>query len=177
MVSAGEFSKELCGGTHLENTSLIGIFKVTHEGSVASGIRRIEAVTGKYAYELVKQGKEIISGISKLFNLPVEKLLQGIEKKAAQIKELEGRLKSQIIESLKSGVDDLIRGAQDVKGVKFIAKVMKNLDMGMLRKNVDLVREKTENAVIALSSAGEGRSFLVIGVTPDLAQRGLTPRF
>jgi len=173
VVSAGNFSKELCGGTHLKNTSEIGCFRITHEGSVASGIRRIEAVTGDYAYALAREDKKILLDVSKILNVPVENITREIEKKTALIKELESRLKSQVINSLKSGVDGLIQGAAEIKGIKFISAVMNNLDMGMLRKNVDLIKEKTGSAVIAIGSAQEGRAFLVAAATPDLVQRGI----
>ena len=173
VVSVGDFSKELCAGTHLENTAQIGIFKIVHEGSIASGIRRIEAVTGSYAYKLVKEEKGIISDISRMLNVPAQRITEELQKKSALIKELQRQLEAQMLDSLKSSLDNLIASAEEIKGVKVITRVMENLDMGLLRKNVDLIKEKADSAVIALGSQSAGRALLVIAVTNDLAQKGI----
>ncbi|MFH0763347.1 MAG: alanine--tRNA ligase-related protein, partial [Candidatus Omnitrophota bacterium] len=171
VVSIGDFSRELCAGTHLENTALIGLFKIIREGSIASGIRRIEGVTGSYAYKLIKEEAGVISDISSLLGVPAQRIAEELNKKFALLKKLEGQLNSQALDSLKSSTDDIIASAGRIKGVKVITKIIENLDMGLLRKNVDLIKEKVDNAVIALgSSAGGDRALLVIGVTGDLAK-------
>ncbi|MDI6606260.1 MAG: alanine--tRNA ligase [Candidatus Omnitrophota bacterium] len=173
VVSIGDFSRELCAGTHLENTAQIGIFKIIHEGSVASGVRRIEAVTGNYVYKLVKEQQDIILEISTTLNVPAQKITEELKKKTALIKELEKQLNLQMLDSLKSSLDNIIAEAVEIKGTKVVTKVMENTDMGLLRKTVDLIKEKVNNAVIALGSTQAGRVLLVIGVTPDLVQKGI----
>lgn len=169
VVTIGDFSKEFCGGTHLEETGSIGIFKLIHEGAVASGIRRIEAVTGKQAYKIIKEDERIIRDISLCLNLPKKKLLTEIEKKNTYIKELEKQLNTQKLDAVKSSVDEFIKGAELVNNINFITRVFENQDMAMLRKQIDFIKQKTQNSVICLASNTDGKALLVMGVTADLA--------
>ncbi|MFH1888753.1 MAG: alanine--tRNA ligase [Candidatus Omnitrophota bacterium] len=173
MVAVGEFSKELCGGTHLESSGQIGLFKIISEGSIASGIRRIEAVTGDTAYKKVKEEKGLLEEVSVILGVPAEKLPQEIQKRLAQIKELEKKLNAQSLDAVKGSLDGLIRESQDIKNIKVIAKVIDNMDMDLLRKAVDLIKDKAGSAVIALGSVMDKRVLLVMGVTQDLIAKGL----
>ena len=173
LVSIGDFSKELCGGTHLETTGQIGYFKLTKEGSIASGIRRIEAVTGTYAYKIIKEEEGALSDISSALNVPREKIKEEIAKRNSRIKELEKQVNAREMDSLKGSLEQLIREAPVIKGVRVITRLAENTGMDLLRKNADLIKEKTQNSVIALGSKAEGRAFLVVTLTPDLCARGL----
>jgi len=172
VISVGDFSKELCGGTHLDATGQIGIFKITQELSVASGIRRIEAVTGNEAYKIIKEEERIISDISNTLKVPVEKITQEVEKRFSRVKELEKQLSSQRLDSIKLSLDSLIHEASVIKDIKIITKEMENLDLDLLRKNIDLIKAKTDNAIIALGSKVGNRALLVMGVTEDLCKKG-----
>jgi len=173
MVTIGNFSKELCGGTHLDSTGQIGLFKIISEGSVASGIRRIEAVTGEFAYKAAKEEENILLGVASFLNVPVEKIAQELQKKLAQVKELEKRLNQQKIESAKSSLETMLQEARIINDIKVITRVIENADMDLLRKTVDLIKQKTDNAVIALGATNDNRALLVLGLTPDLCQKGL----
>ncbi|MDD4953646.1 MAG: alanine--tRNA ligase [Candidatus Omnitrophica bacterium] len=173
VVSVQDVSKELCGGTHLDSTGQIGLFKITQEGSVASGVRRIEAVTGTFAYRVIKDHDQILSEVQEFLNVPAQMIPQEIEKRSRQLKELEKRLSSQRMDSIKSSLDGLLQQAEVISGVKVITSLIECADMDILRKNVDLIKEKADNAVIALGSKKDGKAFLVMGLTPDLLQRGL----
>ncbi len=173
VVAIADFSKEFCGGTHLDATGQIGLFKITQEGSVASGVRRIEAVTGKHAYNIFKENSSLINDTSFLLNVPKDKIAQEVEKRLVRIKELEKQLSAQKSDSVKASLDDLIKNSAIVKGVKIIGSVIDNADMGLLRNTVDLIKQKSGNTVIALGSNSQGKALLVIGVTPDLIQKGL----
>ncbi|MDO8662832.1 MAG: alanine--tRNA ligase [Candidatus Omnitrophota bacterium] len=173
VISISDISKEFCAGTHLEATGQVGLLKILQEGSVASGIRRIEATTGTFAYKIIKQEKEILSEISGLLSAPLESLSQEIEKKIKQVKELEKVLNSRRLETMKNLTDDLIASGEMIKDTKVIAKTVDNLDIDLLRKNVDLVKAKTSNAIIALASVKEGKVLLVMGVTEDLCNKGI----
>jgi alanyl-tRNA synthetase len=159
MVAVGDFSKELCGGTHLDSTGQIGLFKIAHEGSIASGVRRIEAVTGKVAYKIIKAQEGI-------FN-------QEIEKKNLRVRELEKRLSSQKTANIAVSVDSLIKAAESIKNIRVIAEVVDDLDMDLLRKTVDLIKQKVDNTIIALGSNQDGKALLVIGATQDLSNKGI----
>ncbi|MCX5696539.1 MAG: alanine--tRNA ligase [Candidatus Omnitrophica bacterium] len=173
VVSIGDISRELCGGTHLKYTGQIGLFKIIQESSVASGIRRIEAVTGKSAYWLVREEEAIIEDAARLLNTTKDKVAVEIGKKLSQLKELDKRLNTQKLDSVKSSLDDIIREAAEVNGIKVVAKVIDGLDMGILRTNVDLVKQKISSGVVALGSGVGGKAMLVVGVTQDLTEKGL----
>jgi alanyl-tRNA synthetase len=172
VVSIGDFSQELCGGTHLDSTGQIGIFKIIHEGSVAQGIRRIEAVTGKQAYRIVKEEEGIIADVSSMLNVPQERIAEDLEKRLSRLKELERQLHSQRLDAVKTSLDAVIQNAQIINGIKIITHIMENVDMDLLRKSVDSVKSKTSNAVIALGSKSQERALLVVGVTSDLCEKG-----
>jgi alanyl-tRNA synthetase len=173
VLSIGELSKELCGGTHLDSTGQIGLFKILQEGSVASGVRRIEATTGAFAYKKIKEEEAMIDEVSSLLDVPEDKVAQELEKRARRLKELEKALSAKMMDNIKDSLENLIKGAEEIKGMKVITKTFDNMDMDLLRKNVDLIKEKTANAIIVLGSNNQGRALLVLGVTQDLCQKGL----
>ncbi|MCM8800659.1 MAG: alanine--tRNA ligase [Candidatus Omnitrophica bacterium] len=173
VVSISDFSKELCGGTHLKFTGQIGLFKIIHEGSIASGIRRIEAVTGKIAFKKIKEEEDLVNRIASLLNTSKERIIPELQRNLIQIKELEKRLNLQVMEMLKASLDKLIREAPVLNGIKIITYTLKEIDIDLLRKTLDLIKEKTNNAVIALASLFEDKISLVMGLTSDLCQKGL----
>jgi alanyl-tRNA synthetase len=173
VVSIPDISLELCGGTHLNSTGQIGIFKITQEAAVAAGIRRIEAVTAKAAYKMIKEEENLMTEVSSLLNVPPQNILSEIKNKMAWLKELEKRLHLQSLDILKVSLDKIIEEAQEIGGIKVITQVLRGLDMDLLRKAVDLIKQETKNSVIALGSAQESKALLVMGVTSDLCQKGL----
>lgn len=173
VVTINAISKELCGGTHLKSTGQIGLFKIIQELSVASGVRRIEALTGTYAFKKIKEEEDILSEISSEFNVPVDKISQELEKRSSRLKELEKQLSLQRLELVKSTVDSFIQGAEVINGTTFISKIIDNIEMDLLRKNVDLIKEKAKMSVIALGSNYQGRALLVMGITQDLVEKGM----
>ncbi len=173
MVSIGALSKELCAGTHLDFTGQIGIFKICQEGSIASGVRRIEAVTANAAYRAIKQDENILQEISGSLNAAKDNLAAAIQDKLSMIKALEKELNAQKTESISGLVAGLIQNARQVNGMKIIAKTMDNLEMDFLRTGVDLIKQKTDNAVIVLASNLHGRALLVMGLTADLCAKGM----
>lgn len=176
IVSIGDFSKEFCGGTHLEATGQIGLFKILRESSIASGVRRIEAVTGKFAFKAVKEEENIVKEVSAILNTSKEKICQELEKKLAKIKEIEKQLNSQKTDSVKTSAQGLLENIQVINNIKFIEKVFDGLDMAALRNAVDILKQKTDNTIIALASKNSGKAMLVIGITPDLSEKGIDAR-
>ncbi len=173
VVKIAEISQEFCGGTHLSATGEVGLFKITQEGSVASGVRRIQAVTGDFAYALIKEEEKLLQALSLKLNARGANLLTVVDSNLAQVKSLEKTLAQQKMNNTKDFLTQLVQEAKEFGGVKFIAARLENLDMDLLRKNVDLLKAKTERAVIALGSCADKRAFLVIGVTSNLAAQGL----
>lgn len=173
VVSIGDISKELCGGTHLKSTGGIGLFKIIQEGSVASGVRRIEAITGVYAYKKVSLEKELLSEISASLNVSQDKIQQELKKRSIRLKELEKQLSAQKMDSVKSSLEKIINEAENINGIKVIFSLSDNIEMDILRKNTDLIKEKTKESIIVLGSNYQGRALLVMGVTDDLCQKGV----
>ncbi len=175
VVSIGDFSKEFCGGTHLDSTGQIGIFKITHEGSAASGIRRIEAVTAKSALKIISEKETILEEISSLLNVPQAMLINEIKKRNARIKELDKMMRAQRFDTAKSSVDEFISNAETVNNITLITKIVDgpDIDMAVLRNTVDMIKKKVVNAVVSLGANNSGRALLVMGITADLSAKAL----
>jgi len=173
VVSVGGVSSELCGGTHLKASGEIGIFKIIQEGSIASGVRRIEAVCGNAAYKVIKAQEQCLRSICMSLNVPQDRLCEEIDKRITRMKHLEKQLDTQTLNALSDSLEELIQGAEVLREIKLITKVIDSLDMNLLRKNIDLIKSKTKSSIIALGSVVGGRAMLVMGLTPDLVVKGL----
>jgi len=174
VVLAGDFSKELCGGTHLENTAQVGLFKIIREGSIAQGVRRIEAVTGKEAYRRVKAEEELIEDVSVVLGVSPNRLIPELERRLSELRQLEKQLSANKVDTLKTSLDNVIGSAESINGINFIVAV--NTDVDSVRKAVDLIKEKVKSNAIIYSTTGSNLStkiFLAIGVTSDLVESGV----
>ena len=174
VVSVAEFSKELCGGTHLDSTGQCGLFKITQEGSVARGLRRIEAVTGKQAYKIIKEQENTVADIASALSVPEDKIVQELQKRLSRIKELEKQLSAHKSDILKTSIDTDIKNVTNINGINLVTHV--DVDMNSVRSAVDLIKEKVENNTVIFSSTGnnlKGQVFLAIGITGDLCDRGV----
>jgi alanyl-tRNA synthetase len=172
VLKFGEFSTELCGGTHVHRTGDIGFFRIVSEGGIASGIRRIEAVTGEGALQAVKAADGALKRVAgALRATPAE-----VEDKVTQLIEKQKKLEREIA-TLKSklasgGGQDLAAGAVKVNGVNVLAIRIDGADAQSLRAAVDQLKAKLGSAVIVLATVAEdGKVTLVAGVTEDLVAR------
>ena len=172
VVTVGDFSRELCAGTHLEGTGQIGVLKIIQEGSIASGVRRIEAVTGRFAYQKLKEIESKVADFAEVLGVPRDKALAELQKRLLRIRELEKQLSEQKVNIARNSVDSLIQNSEVVNGITFIRTVLEGVDADFLRKTVDLIKGKAENCVVALGAKGDNRALLVLGVTADLAAKG-----
>ncbi|MCX5712961.1 MAG: DHHA1 domain-containing protein, partial [Candidatus Omnitrophica bacterium] len=172
VVNITDISKELCGGTHLNSTGQIGLFKITSESAVASGVRRIEAVTGEFAFALAAKQKKALSQASRMLGVPVDRLNQEIEKRLEKIKALEKQLTSQKTNLAKDSIEGILENSVDVNGIKLITKSIDNADMGFLRNAVDAIKNNNNNCIIALAGKTKEKVVLVIGLTADLTANG-----
>jgi alanyl-tRNA synthetase len=171
VVRIGGFSTELCGGTHLDHTGQLGFFKVTEEGAVAAGVRRVQAVAGTAAAEVVARQDRVLREIGDILRIAPEeaplrlrKLLDEQRLLEKQIQALEGKL-------ARSKADDLVAGARDVKGVAVVAGRLDGLDTEALRGVVDTIRDRLGSGVVCVGSAVDGKVSLVAAVTKDLTKR------
>jgi len=171
VIRIGDFSTELCGGTHLDATGQIGLFKVTDEGAVASGVRRIEAVTGEPALAHVGREEAALRESAGLLKIPplelprrLAALLEDQKRLEKQLAQLEGKL-------ARSQAQDLAAAAKQVAGVTVLAARLDGLDADGLRSVVDTLRDRLPSGIIVLGSAADGKVNLVAAVSKDLTKR------
>jgi alanyl-tRNA synthetase len=171
VIRIGDFSVELCGGTHLDQTGQIGLFKIATEGAVASGVRRVEAVAGPAALASVARQERTLREAADLLKIsPAElpqRLRQLLESQRAlekQLAEVEGR-------QARSRADELLAGAKQVNGISVVTARLDGLDADGLRAVVDRVRERMGSGVVVVGGLSGGKASLVLGVTKDLAAR------
>jgi alanyl-tRNA synthetase len=171
VVNLGDFSMELCGGTHTAASGDIGLFKIIQEAGIAAGVRRIEAVTGTRALELVQKQDEVLSRMAGLVRSDRSQLETRLVKMLERQKELERALAT--LESrLKSGqVDDIMSQLVTVHGVKLLAAEVDSTDGKGLRDMADKLRDKLVSGVVAIGCAHEGKANLLVAVTADLTDR------
>ena len=171
VLSINDFSKELCGGTHVRRTGDIGLFKIVSEGSVAAGTRRIEAVTGEGVLKYLRQASETLALLADSLHAKPEELLQAVEKLSDSEKKLRKELEAQQMKRATSQARDLVEEAREVKGVRVVAARVEVTDRSAMRQMVDDLRAKLQSGVIVLGSVSEGKVSLVAAVTKDLTNR------
>jgi len=172
VLRVGEFSTELCGGTHVERAGDIGLFKIVSEGGVAAGIRRIEAVTGEGALDYITQTDDLLRSVAGLVRGTRDDVVQRVQEGLDQQKTLEKQLRA-LKDKLASGKGtDLADGAIDVGGIKVVAMQLDGADATALRSAVDQLKDRLKSAVIVLGTVvADNKVSLVAGVTPDLVAR------
>jgi alanyl-tRNA synthetase len=173
VVRMEDFSLELCGGTHLESTAEVGLFKLIGESSVGAGLRRIEAVTGEGALRFINAKEQQLNEIARITKSMPHELVQRVEGMAREIKELEGESESLRARLASYEVQSLLDQARDLNGARFLSARVSSPDMDSLRAMTDLIRDKLGSAVVVLGSTAGDRVNLVAAVTPDLVSRGL----
>ena len=179
VIKIGDFSTELCGGTHTLATGEIGLIKVLSEGSVSSGVRRVEAVTGEGSLHHFRQDHQLERVVGTLVRggegSPAEALKAELEKNAEEIKKLRKELEQARMKSAASSVASAEEKVQTVNGIKVLAHRVDNLERAQMRTLVDNLRNKLGSGVVILGSVsgsdGEKKVALIVGVTKDLTAR------
>jgi alanyl-tRNA synthetase len=171
VLSIGDFSMELCGGTHVERAGDIGLFKITGESGVAAGVRRVEALTGRGAYEWVVHTDQVLRDIAAMLRGSREDVDEKVRELVERSRKLEKEVQ-QLKSKLASGQGgDLSAGAKDVGGIKVLAAQIDGADVRSLREALDRLKDKLGSSVIVLGSVQEGKVLLVAGVSDDLVAR------
>ena len=172
VLNFGDFSVELCGGTHVERTGDIGLFKILSEGGVASGIRRIEATTGEHALELVDAKEDALSRMAAAVKSQPDQAVARVEQLVRRIKELEKELAA-ARQALLTGAaaGDATAAAVEVGGIKVLATRMDGADAKSLRDAVDRFKDKLGSGVVVLGSVEDGKVRLAAGVTKNNTDR------
>lgn len=173
VVSVGDFSKELCGGTHVGNTGEIGLFKIVSEAGVAAGVRRMEAVSGPRAISYVEAKNELLKEISAKLRCSEKEILHKLELQAAELKEREKEISELKSKLAGSAEDDILNNVQEVKGVKLFTGILKDVDGNALRDLADKIRSKGGECAVVLGSEVEGKVQLVAMTTKASIEKGV----
>ncbi|MGD7009802.1 alanine--tRNA ligase [Metabacillus sp. 84] len=173
VVQIGDYSVELCGGCHVENTSSIGLFKLISESGIGAGTRRIEAVTGKTAYEAMSDQLSILEEAAVKLKTKAKEVPARIDSLAAELKELQRENESLTSKLGNLEASSLTDQVKDVDGVKLLASKVNAKDMNSLRAILDDLKAKLGSAVIVLGAASGDKVNIAAGVSKDLIDRGL----
>jgi alanyl-tRNA synthetase len=169
VVRVPDFSSELCGGTHCRETGDIGLFVIVSEGSVASGIRRIEALTGRAAFDYLRQRSNELQRISEM--LKTDSPYERVEKLLNEIKDMDKEIESLKAKAAAQSSSSIIEMAKEVDGTKVLACRVDNLEQKDLRVLADNVRDRLGSGIIVIASAKDGQASMVAMVTPDLTKK------
>ncbi len=171
VVRIGDFSVELCGGTHLDETGQLGFFKITDEGAVASGVRRVEAVAGSAAVAAVARQERTLREAAEILRIAPHEVPQRLRKLVEEQRALEKQLAELEARLARARADELLAAARQVSGVAVVAGRVDGLDAEALRAVVDRLRERLGSGVVCVGSVADGRVSLVAAVTRDLTRR------
>lgn len=172
VVKVGDYSLELCGGCHVPNTSVIGIFKIVSEGGIGAGTRRIEAVTGESAYQLMNDQVALLKDAAEKLKTNPKEVVNRIEVLMAEIKQLQRENESLAAKLGNIEAGNLVSKAKQIDGVTVLAAKVQASDMNNLRNMADDLKQKIGSAVILLGSVNEGKVNLIAAVTKDLIDKG-----
>lgn len=173
LVKIGEFSKELCGGTHVKNSSNIGLFKIVSESGIASGVRRIEAITGEYVYMHILNVEDQINQLAEILKTNKTDIVN-----KAQILSEESKNLGREIDRLKSKfamsqLDDIVNDVKEINGVKVIAKAIDGMDGNDLRQLGDKIKDSMDSVLLVLGTVSNDKVSFVAMCTKDLVSKGI----
>jgi alanyl-tRNA synthetase len=175
VVKIGDFSTELCGGTHTGATGEIGLIKLVGEGSVSSGVRRVEAVSGTGALTEFRRGFDVAKVVGQMVgttdSAPADALRHRITAQEEEMKKLRRELDQVRMKSASASVSDAASVAVEVKGIKVVAQRVDALDKGQMRTLVDSLRTKLGSGIVVLGAGIDGKVSLIVGVTKDLTSK------
>lgn len=174
MVSIGDYSKELCGGTHLTNAGQVGVFRVESEENVAAGVRRIVASTGKQALKRIREQEDLLKEVATQLKTPE---VQNLPRKVSQLQDEIKTLKQQLAQFTKASVTDsvahLLEKAEQVGDAKIVCEHLSDVDRDTLREYADQLRQKGKSIAILLGAEIDGKVALLAAVSKDLVKQGV----
>ena len=173
VISVGNFSKELCGGTHIDETAKIGMFKIISEGSIASGVRRIEAITGREAINYFNRLSDVADELSHAFKSSIDECVVKATAIKKELKEKDKEIQKLNNELLKQNLGNMLNDFEEINGVKLFAISLKDKDANALREIADRIKDKNESCAVLLASDLGDKVLFVSSVTKDLVQKGI----
>ena len=171
VVTMGPFSVELCGGTHVTRTGDIGLFKITSEAGIASGVRRIEAVTGEHALEVVQTQQATLSSLSALLKTDSQNVVDRVVSLQNQTKELEKALNSAKQKLASQQGADMLSNAVEINGVKVLVANLEGVEAKSLRSMMDDIKNRIGEGIVVLGVANKSKVNLIAGVTKNLINK------
>ncbi len=171
VTMGGEYSIEFCGGTHVERTGDIGLFKIVSESGISSGVRRIEAVTGRGALALVEREGQTLRQVCEVVKSGTEEVLDKVQQLASNTKVLEKQLRQLKSKMASSSSGDLASQAEEISGVKILTAVVEGFNPKILRDTADQLKNKLGSSVVVLMTAVDGKVSIVAGVSKDLVDK------
>jgi alanyl-tRNA synthetase len=172
VVGIGDYSLELCGGCHVRNTREIGLFKIVSESGIGSGVRRIEALTGRHAFRYMEEGLNVLAESAALLKTQPAELPRRIEGLLGEMRELAREKESLAARLSKREADSLTERVQSVDGINVLVARVEAGGMEALRNMADGIKAKLGSVALLLGSVHEGKVQLIAAVTPDLVERG-----
>ncbi|WP_422392291.1 alanine--tRNA ligase [Niallia oryzisoli] len=172
VVKVGDFSLELCGGCHVSNTSVIGLFKIVSESGIGAGIRRIEAVTGEGAYSLMNNQINLLKDAAAKLKTNLKEVPARIEILQHEMKQLQRENESLATKLGNIEAGSLVSKVKDINGVPVLVAKVQGTDMNNLRNMADDLKQKLGSGIVVLGSPAEGKVNLIAGVTKDLMEKG-----
>ncbi len=174
VVSIGDYSMELCGGTHVKNTKDIVKFKIISEGSVASGIRRIEAVTDKAAIGIINQQQAALKDICAILKCKPQDAANKLEALISDFDRLGKKLRQAVLKEARRSVETLTKEAEKINGIFFIFSKLEGADPSLLRNAVDIIREKLKDKdwIAMLNSVYDKQAYLILAMSTDMVKKG-----
>ncbi len=173
VLSIGEYSKELCGGTHVDNTSEIGIFKIISESSTAAGVRRIEAISSIGVYNYIRNVEDTFDNLVNMVKANKNNIVDRInsilidnEEKDRELNQLRSKMASSL-------TDDLLESKETLNGIDFIAEKIDNMDMSSLRELGDDLKSRIDSGLIVLAGIKDDKLYFVVTATKDLVSKGI----
>ncbi len=173
VVSMGDFSVELCGGTHVDNTGQIGSFKITSESGIASGVRRITAVTGNGVLQIARNKGILVDIVSDALKSRPDQLMNKAQQIMSQVKDLKKEIDDLKKEDMSSGLDDMLKSAKVIGDRKLIVKRFTGMNVKDLRSLSDDIRAKADHTVAVLASVDGDKVNIIVAVTDDLLDGGV----
>lgn len=169
VVEIGNFSKELCGGVHVMNTAEIGLFKIVSESGIGAGVRRIEAVTGKGAYENLRETEQILEEAASLLKSSPKDMVQKVQSFQQEMKSLQRENESLMAKISNAQSSEILSAARQINDITVLSAKVEAKDNNQLRQMMDDLKQKFDKAVIVLGAADGDKVMLIAGVTKDLA--------
>ena len=171
VVSIPDVSMELCGGTHTKMTGDVGLFKIVGESSIASGVRRIEALTGFGTYVRLEEDENLIQELAHTLRTPRTELTRTLTRILEQQRQLESELETLKRKAANSQIGNLVEAPKDIRGVPVISRKVEGVDPSMLRELAENAGTKIGSGVVVLGLASNGKASLVAVVSQDLQKR------